>query len=104
MKSFKDFIVSDLNTFINSGEFAEPHNIEGRILNVVVDNDKLQDRAKREYDGIYVGDILYMVKASDFGKMPTPGETQKFDRKICTIFDVRIDNGIYEVILKYGGS
>jgi hypothetical protein len=104
MKEFKDFVASDLNTFINIEEFAEKHNIGGRVLEVVVDDDRLQDRSKREYDGIYVGDILYMVKASDYGKIPKPNEAQMFDGKHCTVFDTRVYNGIYEVILKYGGS
>jgi hypothetical protein len=98
--SLKDVISQDLNIFFNNMEFAEPHNINGRVLNIVVDNDQLMFRSKKEYDGISVGEILYYVSAVDYGKAPTIEEIQIFDNRPMQVFDFREVDGIYEIILK----
>ncbi|WP_422447808.1 hypothetical protein [Thermoanaerobacterium sp. DL9XJH110] len=98
--SFKDIIQSDLNVFFNLDEFAETHTIDGRPLNVIVDNDRLQQRSKKEYDGISVGEILFYVKASDFGERPEQGTPMVFDGRQMYVFDCREDDGVYEIILQ----
>lgn len=103
--NFKEMLKSDLsNTFINVNEFGEMHNIDGRLLSVVVDNDHLMKRSKVEYEGVIVGDILYFINASLYGKPPKVGEVQRFDNIICEVFDIRISSGVYEIILKKNGS
>jgi hypothetical protein len=98
--SFKDQVQSDLTVFINDDEFAEPHVIDGRTINVIVDNDRLKERSKKEYDGISVGEILYFVKVEDFGEHPEQGTPQIFDGRPMYVFDCREDDGMYEVILQ----
>ncbi|HHW03408.1 MAG TPA: hypothetical protein GXX35_11490 [Thermoanaerobacterales bacterium] len=100
----KDIIQMDLDVFFNLDEFAESHIIDGRPLNVIVDNDRLQQRSQKEYDGIYVGDLLYFVAAKDYGSAPKPGSVQVFDGRSYTVFDVRQDMGVYEIILKLNAS
>lgn len=101
MSRFKEFIEKDLDAiFFNLDEFAEPHNINGRILNVIVDNDRLMQRSKKEFDGISIGEILYYVKASDYGEKPEQGTPQIFDDRQMYVFDVREDCGVYEIILQ----
>lgn len=98
--SLKDQLLSDLDAvFFNLDEFAEIHNIDNRQISIIVDNDKLQERSKKEYDGISTGEILYYVKASEFGKRPEPGTPQIFDGRQMYIFDSREDMGVYEIIL-----
>ncbi|MHC1683689.1 MAG: hypothetical protein AB6733_12145 [Clostridiaceae bacterium] len=99
--NFKEILENDLNNvFFNSSEFAEEHNIHGRLLNIVLDNEHLMKRSKVEYEGVTVGDILYFVNAKEYGKPPKIGEVQNFDNIPCVVFDIRIDSGVYEVILK----
>jgi hypothetical protein len=98
--SFKELLAADISTFINSDEFAEAHNIDGRILNVVVDNDRLMQRSNKEFDGISVGELLYYVSAADYGPPPKVDAVQYFDNKIYQVFDVRPDAGLYEIILR----
>lgn len=101
MSNFKDLIQSDISViFLNLEEFAEPHIINGRILNIVIDNDHLQERSKKEYDGISVGEILYYVAVIDYGNPPAIDEYQAFDDRPMQVFDVRKDMGLYEIILK----
>jgi hypothetical protein len=100
LAKLKDYIDSDLITIFCMDEFAEEHTINGRKLPIILDNDRLMKRSKLEYDGITVGDILYFVRTSDYGVPPKPDEVQSFNNILCTVFDVRTDSGIYEVILK----
>ena len=98
--SFKEFAAYDMQTFFNTNEFAEAHNIDGRTINVIVDNDRLMERSKKEFDGITVGELLYFVKVSAYGtERPKPRESQMFDKRLMYIFDVREFDGIYEIIL-----
>ena len=96
----KDQIRSDLDIIFNLDEFAEPHKIDSRILNIIVDNDRLMQRSQKEYDGIGVGEILYYVKASNFGERPAQGAPQIFDGRQMFVFDSREVDGIYEIILQ----
>ncbi|WP_326514789.1 hypothetical protein [Clostridium intestinale] len=100
MKSFKECLVEDSKVFFNNNEFSEKHNINGRLLNIVVDNNQLMNRSKIEYEGVMVGDILYYVTSEDYGKAPKVDEVQMYDNIPCKVFDVRIDSGMYEIILK----
>jgi len=100
MKSFKECLVEDSKVFFNNNEFSEKHNINGRLLNIVVDNNQLMNRSKVEYEGVMVGDILYYVTSEDYGKAPKVDEVQMYDNIPCKVFDVRIDSGMYEIILK----
>ena len=100
MSNFKDLLQQDLNTFFNPDEFGEMHNIDGKEVNVIVDNDKLQERSKKEFDGLSVGELLYYVKVSDLIKKPIQDAPQLFDKKPYLIFNVREDNGVYEIILQ----
>lgn len=100
MLNFKDMIAQDLKTFINPLEFSSSHNINGRDLIITVDNDRLKERSKKEYDGITVGEILYFVSASEYGELPEVEEIQIFDKRHMQVFDARVDNGLYEIILK----
>lgn len=100
MPKLADYLASDRNVFINLDEFGTIHNIGGRELSVVVDNDRLTVRTQKDYQGIYVGDILFFVSASAFGKRPKPEMVLLFDDVPYTVFDAQEDNGVYEIILK----
>lgn len=100
MPGFKDQIALDRAIFFNTDEFAEPHIVDGRTINIVIDNDQLRERSKKEYDGITVGEILYFVKAEYFGERPEQGTPQVFDGRQMFVFDCREDNGVYEIILQ----
>lgn len=100
MARLRDYFFSDLNSIFNTDEFAEYHNIDGRDLLITIDRDRLIQRSKKEYDGISVGELLYFVKASDYGSKPEQGRPQRFDNRLMYIFDVREDVGLYEIILQ----
>ncbi|NFG24840.1 UNVERIFIED_ORG: hypothetical protein B2H98_08860 [Clostridium botulinum] len=99
--SFKDIVQNDINSvFINIDEFGEKHYIDGIIKTVLVDNETLKERNQKEYDGIIQADLLYFIKSKDLVNKIKVGELQRFDGAVYTVFDVKYDSGIYEVILQ----
>ena len=98
--SFKEQVKKDLDTFFNFDEFGEDHVIDNKIVNVIVDNETLKSRNKKEYDGIVQADILYFAKEEDLLKEPIPESVQVFDGVLYVIFDAKLDEGVYEVILQ----
>lgn len=97
MPSLKDQMSKDLAIFFN--DFAEPHSINGKIINIIIDNDRLMQRSKKEYDGLSVGELLFYVKKADFGERPAVDAPLIFDNRQMYVFDCREDEGIYEIIL-----
>lgn len=100
MAKLNDYFESDMNLFLNLDDFGSLHTIDGRQLSVVLDTDQLMKRIRREYDGLSVGEILYFVKASDYGERPEQGAVQVFDGKIMYVFNCKEDHGMYEIILQ----
>lgn len=98
--------LNDLHIFFD--EISEDVQINYIAVNVVLDHDKLQDRSKKEYDGISVGDILYFAKKEELlkklGGIPNSEDIQNFNGRTCTVFDVREDKGLIEVILNSNGN
>lgn len=97
--SFKDQLTKDMSVFLKTDEFAELHTINGVELSCTVDNDRLKERSKKEYDGISVGELLFFVKKSDYGSRPENGTPVLFDRRQMYVFNAREDMGMYEIIL-----
>lgn len=105
MSLFKDLIQHDLgNVFMNADEFAEPHIIQSRTLTIIVDHERLMERTNKEYQGSYIGDILFFVSEANYGPKPKIGEVLIFDKKPCTVTDAQTEDGMHEIILQYNGS
>lgn len=101
---FKDQLSADLAVFFNPEEFSDVHNIDERNLSVIVDNDRLKERSQKEYDGITIGEILFFVKATDYGSRPEVGAPIVFDGRQMFVFNAREDMGLYEIILSQNRS
>ncbi len=98
--SFKDQIALDRAIFFNSDEFADKHTINGVLLpDIIIDNDRLKERSKKEFDGISVGELLFFVKTDSLGNKPEEGTPMIFDGRQMYVFNVREDMGILEIIL-----
>lgn len=102
--SFKDQIVPDLDVFFNECEFAGQHIINGRPITAIVDNDRLMERSRREFDGISVGEMLILVRAAEYGERPGQGAPVNFDGRPMYVFDAREDDEVYEIILQQNRS
>ena len=95
-----DYFKSDLQgIFLNSGEFAETHKINGKSMVVVVDDDRLMKRNQKEFLGESLSGILYFVNTDEFGELPEQGTPQTFDGRMMFVFDAKENNGMYEIVL-----
>jgi len=98
--NFKDYAAADLdNAFFNPSEFCETAVIDGKEMLVMIDNERLQERAAREYGGVTTGMLLYFVRASEYGQPPRVGAAQKFNNKLYYVDSVTETSGIYEILL-----
>ena len=96
----KDYFKTDLSTFFNIDEFSEIHNISGKDIPIVIDNDLLKERQMKNASGIYSGDVLFYVKKSDFGDAPAIGEPVKFDGdNTMRVTDFQEEEEIYIITL-----
>ncbi len=99
--NLKEQIFAEMALFFNSAEFAQEATIDGKRCLVVVDNDRLMQRSKSEYEGISCGELLFYIKAADLPRKPAPESAMRFDGKPMIVFDCREDEGIYEIILTH---
>lgn len=104
MRSFKEQLEKDFQgTFFNLNEFAELHNIDGKNIPVVVDNDTLLAvnlGKNADSDGIYEDAKLFFVMKEKLGYEPVIGQIMEFDSETYTIGNVLEDTGGYTIILR----
>ena len=99
--AFKDFLQQDIdNVFFNTEEFAEPHMINGRSVNVVIDTDKAEKLASSGALGINVRVIVYYAKTGEFSRKPKIEDVQDFDDGYYQVADVQEENGAYVITLR----
>lgn len=105
---FKDFIANDLkNVFLNFGEFAEEHTVDGKKMLVIVDNNEHIERQKRQTsraEGLHIKEILFYVHKDDFGSLPAVGRICRFDKKDYIVADAINEDGIYSITLEANRS
>lgn len=103
-KSFKEILNQDIeNVFLNTLEFADIHNVDGKDMPVQVDDNEVIERekkAKSNMDGVYVKQKLIYVKAKDFGPLPAIGRQIMLDGKRYLITDSTDEYGIYTITLE----
>lgn len=103
--TFKERIQKDLDAvFLNLGEFAELHRVEGVQISVVVDDDQLQKLKKGQILGLVEADILLMGKESDFPEDLDPGRLLNYDGRELLITSSGKNMGLVEVALSQNRS
>ncbi len=102
---FKEQLFKDIsNVFLNPEEFGEPHMIDGKTKNVIVDNMEIIERSKKQaednrIEGIYKRQLLFYVSRAEFGKLPAIGRIMKFDGKDYRIVDAIDEGAVYSITL-----
>jgi hypothetical protein len=100
MPRLKDYISSDLNVFFDLDEFAEEHNIDGKTMAVIIDNDMLQRRKMSQADGTYTGELLFYVRKNELGSKPAIGQHITFDDMPYRVSDCQDDGNLYIITLE----
>lgn len=103
---FKDIIAKDIESvFMNTKEFADPALINGRQIDIVLDNQHLSHNSNiQELEGLE-GDIFYYVSKQAwldiFGELPEAYDAQSFNGRACTVTKTGERNGVLEITLTY---
>lgn len=98
--SFKEQIQKDLDAvFLNLGEFAELHRVEGVQIAVVVDDDQLNKLKKGQILGLIEADTLLMGREKDFPADLEPGRLLNVDGRELLVAKSGKDMGLVEVAL-----
>lgn len=103
---FKDIIAKDIDSvFFNTKEFADPALINGRQIDIVLDNQHLaHSHSLEEVEGL-TGDIFYYVSKQawldTFGDLPEAYDAQNFNGRVCTVTKTGERNGVLEITLTY---
>ncbi|MBO8136798.1 MAG: hypothetical protein H0Z40_01465 [Desulfotomaculum sp.] len=104
MPKLKDYLTSDIQTFLNQNEFAEIHNVNNVDVPAIVDKNVLKERPSGERafpgDGIYTEELVLFVKLSDIGYQPVIGESLKLDGELFLVKDSSEEGGILEITLE----
>ena len=100
--NFKSIIGNDIkNVFFNIEEFSEIHNINGKNIEIVKDEDKLN---KINSLGVKTGDILFYVNIDVLKEkniILNPGKTIIFDGRQSIVNSNNEDLGVCEIILGF---
>ena len=102
---FKEIAYNDISTvFLNPEEFGEEHVVDGRAMNIVMDNVEIIERSKKQseagrIDGVFKRELLFYVSRSDFGPMPAQGRILTLDGRKYTVSDAVEEGGVYSITI-----
>lgn len=103
--SFKDEARRDIErVFLNPLEFAEPHDIDGTIIQCVVDVDNIDGRSGTKgstqwMDGVYQVTRHIYVKAESLPQKPVRGQRIRLDGEYFYIDDVNDHMGMLDITI-----
>lgn len=105
MTSFKELIQKDNKTvFISPEEFGEPHDLNGKTVYIVIDNNEIIEREKKykdsNDDGVHAKQLLFYVAREDFGALPSIGRMLMVDGERYAVTDAINESGIYSITLE----
>ncbi len=98
--SFKDQLIADMGIFLNANEFADWHDIDGKSILCVVDEDKSSPVAN---DGVYVVRRHLIINQDDLGYRPVPKQEMTIDGDTFDVVDC-LGEGLIDVILEARNS
>ncbi|GEA17745.1 hypothetical protein [Moorella sp. E306M] len=100
--TFKDTIQQDIGIFLNLGEFADVHDINGLKIPAVIDSNILKTRSNdktEQYDGVYRSEIAVYVRADDLPMRPVFGQEILLDGKAYLVDECNEEMGVLEIVL-----
>lgn len=101
MSNFKNVVQNDVKkTFINLGEFADTHSLNGVSVSCIIDKDVTQETAARNRDleGVFLNTVTVYVAAVDLPARPVEGELLKIDGSFHLVQSVSDEEGVYAIV------
>lgn len=97
MSTFKDLVESDISTFINLDEFASEHDVNGNIINVVLEDEEITD--KDDTQAVSDSAMVLYGKTEELGSRRMRGETFYVDDVGYTVNTWLDEMGITKITL-----
>lgn len=95
------------STFLNQDEFGEKHKINGKEMVLIIDNNEMLEREKRQKekaDGLHKQQMLFYVAASDFGRLPAARTVIDIDGSKYVITDAIKEGPMYSISVEVSRS
>ncbi|MGF0470968.1 hypothetical protein ACQQ6W_15155 [Lysinibacillus fusiformis] len=108
-KTFKDFILEDLDVFFNVDEMADKHELEGQDLDLIVVDSSLEDLKGFGRDQLNVAQEVFKifktvyVKSSDF-YIPKVDSELVLDGESYFVEEAKDQNGVIKIVLSANES
>lgn len=107
MSAFKDQLKADSAVFLNSGEFADQIDIDGKLITGLIEPIEIgggnRSYAYPTHEREYTEEIMLYIKRADFTFIPSIGHTLKINKKVYVVVSPPADlDGILEIRL--GGN
>ncbi len=100
MINFKDLLDADLKaTFFNPREFAEPHDINGEVIDCVIDQFQLKEHGERELEGVFLDALTIYVIENSIPK-PLVGEVMMVDDRMYFVRNVVEEMGSWVIMVE----
>lgn len=97
--SLKDEILNDIdNVFLNLEDFGETHEIDGKSVVCVIDDDALKIRSGSNELSVSESTLLLFAKESDLPRKVV-GDKLLIDGRIYVVDDWKVNLGMAEVAL-----
>lgn len=101
MSGFKDMASADLlGVFLDLDTFGETYRIEGKEIQIVVDNDELKERQGGQDLAVAESATLFYARTEDLPVRKAPGENLNVNGRECLIDDWQEDMGLSTIILR----
>lgn len=100
MSGFKDMVADDIAVFLNLDEFAEKYRVEGKNIDIVVDNDELKKRQSGQDLAVAESATLFYARTEDLPHRRPAGESLNINGRECIIDDWQEDMGMSTVVLR----
>ncbi|MCE4044562.1 hypothetical protein LXM56_10530 [Lysinibacillus fusiformis] len=103
-KTFKDFILEDLDVFFNVDEMAEEHELDGQNLDLIVVDSSLEDLKGFGRDQLDAAQEIFKfyktvyVKSSDF-YIPKVDSEINLDGQGFFVEEAKDQNGVIKIVL-----
>ncbi|QQE75716.1 hypothetical protein KDJ56_07195 [Brevibacillus composti] len=106
MTAFRDFLETDISTFLNPSEFGDIRNVDGKDITVVIDEDLTEERPRQpselyySADGVYKKRIVLYVRSVDFGPRPNIEDKIRVDGQLYLVTDCSEQMGILAITME----
>ena len=94
---FKDYVTDDLKVFMNAEEFSSIHDIDGREINCLFNDETYNQKSQ---DGVYENVAFLFVSTSNLPDLPVPGQHMRIDGVLRLVRKCVENMGMMEITLE----